>query len=302
MLKEISKKRFNIRHSFKLISEHTSDFNLWLAEPQTDQSQRIGRFIISKKPNSTYSDSFGNKIHYFKFKNLNALEITIKYPAILSKIKTKLVLKSKSKTLINNQFLRSDKFIEQTSDVKKLTRSLIKGKKNDLEKIVSISQFIKTNFKYKYPVPKRGVKNLRLNNLRGDCGEAGCLFVAMCRIAGIPAINHTGFVVYHDDLKNIYEHGWASIHLNGTGWVQIDPRAKNIKKMGKDFYYSQDNYFLTIVRGLNIPLKPKIPSNYKLDYWLDLGLPMTHNHAQILQPLIFTSSSKIKFQEEVSLN
>lgn len=301
-----SPKKFNIRYQAHFNSPRNNIIKIWLAQPLNSATQKIDFFSISPKPQKHYKDAQGNKILYFELKDQKDTSIKMDIKTTLWKNKIKLTEKKLSlpsvSTKLFQQYTKNEKFLEQTLAVKKLTHQITNKNQSILNNIFLITQFLKKNFQYIYPVKKRGVKNLNLNNLRGDCGEVGALFVTMCRILDVPAVNRTGYVIYYDELNKIYEHGWASLYLKPYGWIDIDPLADNIfKKRGDKYLYSQKNYFLSFTNGFNLKLKPKIPSNFIFNYWNKAGLPMTNTSAQTLQPLVFASFKKFKFSDNIKL-
>ena len=301
-----SPKKFNIRYQANFNSPNKNIIKIWLAQPLTSTTQKIESFLISPKPQKYYKDAQGNKILYFEFKDQKDISIKMDIKAILWKNKINLAGEKLSlppvSTKLFQQYTKNEKFLEQTPTIKKLTYQITNKNKSILDNILLITQFLNKNFQYIHLVKKRGVKNLNLNNLKGDCGEVGALFVTMCRILNVPAVNRTGYVIYGNELDNIYEHGWADIYLKLYGWIDIDPLANNIfKKRDNKYLYHQKNYFLFFTNGFNLRLKPKIPSNFIFKYWNEVGLPITNTSVQILQPLVFASLKEIKFSDNIKL-
>jgi transglutaminase-like putative cysteine protease len=301
-----SPQKFNIRYQANFNSPDKNIIRIWLVQPLNSITQKIESFSILPKPQKYYKDIQGNKILYFEFKDQKNFNIKMDIKVTLWKnkinlIKEKFLLPPTSSKLFQ-QYTKNEKFLEQTPAVKKLTHQITNKNQTILDNIFLIIQFLKRNFKYVYPVKKRGVENLNLNNLKGDCGEVGALFATMCRISGIPAINRTGYIIYYNKLNNIYEHGWVSIYLKPYGWIDVDPRGDNFLKKGRNKYlYYQKNYFLSFTSGFNLKIKPKIPSNFLFNYWNEKGLPITNTSVQILQPLVFASLKEIKFSDNIKL-
>ncbi|MFA4890052.1 MAG: transglutaminase domain-containing protein [Candidatus Paceibacterota bacterium] len=300
-------KKFNIRYTASFTSKYkNNDIKVWFARPTDSECQKIEKIKISPKPHSDYNDKQGNKILYFNFENQKSIKVQMDIKVILWKnkinlLKEKISLPSFSSKIFQ-KYTKNEKFLEQTLTIKNLTNQITRNDQFILDKIFSITKFLEKNFKYTYPIKNRGVKNLDINNLKGDCGEVGALFVTMCRILGIPARNNTGFVIYRDELNNIYEHGWGSIYLKPYGWIDIDPLANNIsEKINKEYLYHQKNYFLSFTKGFNIKINPKIPNKFKIDYWNNLGLPLTNASVQVLQPLVFASKEKVVFLDSIKL-
>lgn len=298
-------KKFTIKYQAIFNSLDTNDIKMWVAKPSNLYYQKIEKVLISPKPKNSYKDLKRNKILYFEFKNQKNINLQMDIKATLWRnkinlIKEKILAPSISSKLFE-QYIKNEEFLEQTPAVKKMTYQITENDQFILDKIYSITKFLEKNFIYTYPVKKRGVKNLNLNSLCGDCGEVGALFVTMCRILGIPAINKTGYVIYYNELNNIYEHGWTSIYLKPYGWIDIDPLANNIEIENGKYIYKNNNYFLSFTEGYNLKIKPKIPNNFIFKYWKELGLPMTNKSVQILQPLIFASKNKVKFSDNIKL-
>ncbi len=56
--------------------------------------------------------------------------------------------------------------------------------------------------------------------LKGDCGLQALLFIALCRISGIPARWQSGLCIDEDGVGC---HDWAQFYLPGWGWLFADP-------------------------------------------------------------------------------
>lgn len=298
-------KEFNIEYKASFVSQANNDIRIWVAKSADSELQGIKKFSILPVPQKIYQDTQRNKILYFDFKNQKKIEVKFNVKAVLKQNKIELdrnkILAPKN---ILKRYTKNERFLEQISEIKKLTKEITENYKNDLDKIKSIFIFVAKNFKYCYPIKKRGVKNLDLKKLKGDCGEYSSLFVAMCRILKIPAKNNTGFVIFPSQRK-ISEHGWASIYLKPYGWIDMDPQFASLEKninIGLKKYFGQRiDYRIVFVNGFNIPLKPGAPKNYKKDFWEKIGLPSTKNSVQILQPIFFVSKKKIKFKDQIKL-
>jgi len=285
-----SSKKFDIEYRAKFTKiGKNNQIRAWIAQPLSFGCQEIESFSIYPKPKSYYKDHQGNKILYFRFENTKDLEIKMNIKVTLWKEKIKIKKENIPQANIKlfNQYIKNEKFLEQTAQIKRLTDKITENDELVLDKIKSIFNFISQNFKYCYPVKKRGVKNLNLNDLKGDCGEYSSLFVTMCRILKIPAKNNTGFVI-SPKYKKIVEHGWASIYLKSYGWIDFDAQYATAEKNGAKKYFGQRNdYRIIFTNGFNIPLKPSIPKNFK--------------SVQVLQPIFFISKQKTQFKDIIKL-
>ena len=74
-----------------------------------------------------------------------------------------------------------------------------------------------------------------LTHGRGDCTEAMCLFVALCRAAGIPARGVGGYIRPHSGtLKPAGYHNWAHFH-DGVAWQTVDPQNRVFRARAADY-------------------------------------------------------------------
>lgn len=283
-------KKFNIEYKAKFTKiGKNNEIRVWIAQPLSFECQKIEKFSIYPAPQKNYRDKQGNKILYFYLKDGKNIEIKMNFKATLWKNKIKIKKENIAKANIKlfNQYIKNEKFLEQTDQIKKLTDKITKNNELVSDKIKSIFSFISRNFKYCYPVKQRGVKNLNLNDLKGDCGEYSGLFVTMCRILKIPSRNNTGFVI-SPKYKKIVEHGWASVYLKPYGWIDFDAQYAATEKSGIKKYFGQRNdYRIIFTNGFNIPLKPPIPKSFK--------------SVQVLQPIFFISKQKTQFKDVIKL-
>lgn len=301
-------KIFNIRYkaSFESLTAN-NHIKIWMAKPLNSECQKINNFSISHTPKKTYKDGQGNEILYFEFINTKKIEIKMEIQAELWKQK---IITQNNAAVISKiypksikRFLKNENFLEQKLEIKNLAFKIAGKEKLDLDKIKTIFDFITKNFKYCYPIEKRGVKYLDLNGLKGDCGEYSSLFVTMCRILKIPAKNQTGFVIFPKK-KKIAEHGWASVYLKPNGWLDMDTQYASLEKnetATKKYFARRNDYRIIFTTGFNVPLKPRIPKKFNLSYWNKLGLPLTHNSVQTLQPIVFVSKNKIEFKDNIKI-
>ena len=76
-------------------------------------------------------------------------------------------------------------------------------------------------------------------NLRGDCGLQALLFIALCRIAGIPARWQSGLYAAPGDAGS---HDWAWFYTEAWGWLPADCSFGGAARRGgnaerREFYF-----------------------------------------------------------------
>lgn len=85
-----------------------------------------------------------------------------------------------------------------------------------------IYEYITTHVRYAYVRPYLMIENgaeYTAVNLRGDCGLQTLLFIALCRICGIPARWESGLIVEPDYIGS---HDWAQFYTESWGWLGVD--------------------------------------------------------------------------------
>ncbi len=297
-------KKFNISYQASFKSNSDNETMIWLVEPADLANQKINKFAFNHKQDSEYSSN-GNLIHSLKLAG-KKIELKVKIQATLSQKNISnegLIITTLSRE-ISEQYLKSEKYLEQTREIINLTQRTISGIKTYREKVEEIFKYVVRNFKYCYPVTKRGVKNLDLDNLTGDCAEYSSLFVTMCRIAGVAARNVTGYVIFEDE-KQISEHGWAQVYVNGS-WLDADTQyaslENSIESGLRKYLFNRSDFRLIVSVGFNTKLRPQIPESFDLTTAEKLGLIISSNVAQVFQPLVFASKKHFVFEDEIALD
>jgi len=145
---------------------------------------------------------------------------------------------------ILEKYTRTERFLEQDEALIDTVFQLLENIADPVSQAEVIYDWIQNSMLYVYPPEQRGVRNA-LETLRGDCGQYSALFMTMCRIAGIPARQQSGFNFVSE---NTGAHVWSEIYLPIKGWVPVDATRKN------GFLYLDNKRLITSI-GLNIPLK-----------------------------------------------
>ena len=299
-------KKFNIEYSAKFSSEgKKNNILFWLLSPSDSFYQKIDSFLVNHQYVMQYKDN-ENEVLYFQDSFTDKYMIKIN---ILGTF-TKDVITKSSPTLANEhnknlkKYTKSEKYLEQTSEIKILTKKVLGGARDDMEKVRKIFDFIASNFVYEYPVLSRGVKQLDLENLRGDCAEYSSLFVTMCRISGIMSRNVTGFVIFEKE-RTICEHGWAQVYTENKKWVDVDPQYASLEKKlivgTRKYFMNRFEYRLITSIGFNIKVKPTVGLKYKIDYDDNLDIGMKRNCVQVLQPIAFATEKNVIFESKISI-
>lgn len=141
-----------------------------------------------------------------------------------------------------------------TPYLKAITAEIIGDEKNPLKRARKIYDFITRNIKYSYMREYLTIENIpeyAASNLKGDCGVQALLFIALCRIAKIPARWQSGLFVTPYSIGN---HDWAQFYIEPYGWLFADLsfggsafRKGNTKRW--DFYFGNIDPFRMIANS-----------------------------------------------------
>jgi len=150
----------------------------------------------------------------------------------------RVIRKRKNYVILENQRPKLPKFIQENSipdtlrkylistpflqvedkEIRELSLSIVKGERNQVEKVRKIMNWVYENIEKKPSVTLPSAKEV-LRERYGDCNEHAVLFAALCRAAGIPCIIASG-LVYEGGVY--YYHAWDAVYLGGK-WYFVDP-------------------------------------------------------------------------------
>jgi len=228
-----------------------------------------------------------NLIDFFDFsKKLNKkfqLKIDFGFKAYETKLKTNSdhAKEYNKNSSLYKRYTKSEKYLEQTKEIKKLAKDIVSKEKDYFKKVRKIFDWITENITYKYPPKERGVIPT-LKNKCGDCGEFNFVFISLCRSVGIPARSVSG--MWATPIEKQGFHIWTEFYLENVGWIPVDCSVaqalkKNANKkffrfmkkrensLNPDYYFGNlDNKRIIFSKGNNIFLKncPKKLSKLKM--------------------------------------
>lgn len=120
-------------------------------------------------------------------------------------------------------FLAQAPHVTFTPELLALSQKIIGDETNACLKAKKCFDWISENIKYSFAIEYSTIRNISdycRSRGYGDCGQEAMLFIALCRLNGIPARWQTGWNIFPDD-KDI--HDWTEIYLEPYGWMPADP-------------------------------------------------------------------------------
>jgi transglutaminase-like putative cysteine protease len=146
-------------------------------------------------------------------------------------------------------FTREGPHVVFTPELRQLSQQIVGGETNPYLKAKKCFDWIADNIKYSYSTEYSTIRNIsdycRAKGY-GDCGQEALLFIALCRLNGVPARWQSGWNTFPGDKSN---HDWSEVYLAPYGWMPVDPYmgiwamryAKTLKPEQKqevrDFYF-----------------------------------------------------------------
>jgi transglutaminase-like putative cysteine protease len=121
------------------------------------------------------------------------------------------------------EFTREGPHVVFTPELRKLSQQIIGDETNPYLKAKKCFDWIADNIKYSYSTEYSTIRNIseycRAKGY-GDCGQEALLFIALCRLNGVPARWQSGWNTFPGDKSN---HDWSEVYLAPYGWMPVDP-------------------------------------------------------------------------------
>jgi transglutaminase-like putative cysteine protease len=110
-----------------------------------------------------------------------------------------------------------------TPELRQLSQRIVGDETNPYLKAKKCFDWISNNIKYSYSIEYSTIRNIseycRAKGY-GDCGQEALLFIALCRLNGVPARWQSGWNTFPGDKSN---HDWSEVYLAPYGWMPVDP-------------------------------------------------------------------------------
>ncbi len=113
--------------------------------------------------------------------------------------------------------------LEFTPELRALAKEIVGNETNPYLKAKKIFGWIDENITYTSALEYSTIPNLSQYcalNSRGDCGIQGLLFIALCRISGVPAKWQSGWSLLP---RRPGMHDWTEFYVVPYGWLPADP-------------------------------------------------------------------------------
>lgn len=262
------------------IPSGTNDVNIWLPLIPDNEYQAVEETVIEPEDGYTITSEkvYGNKIlHYVLNSPQSPFHIKVRY-----KVRRQEYSKTsqgngqgfrgkKEDAKGLNPYLQPSRLVTISPRVRELAAQVTKGKKDTIDKAMSIYDYVFQNVSYDKTVPGWGNGDTeRVCDLKtGNCTDFHSLFISLARASNIPARFVMGVPLTEErEGQPKGYHCWAEFYDKQLGWVPVDiSEAWKNKSKYRYFFGSLDSNRLEFTRGRDIVLEPSQqgePLNYFL--------------------------------------
>lgn len=152
-----------------------------------------------------------------------------------------------------------------TPYLRELTARVTGGCHGPVEKAKAIYDYVTGYVDYRFQpgyLQLGSIADLCARELRGDCGVMAMLFIAMCRIAGIPARWQSGLAARPGSTGI---HDWAMFYIAPHGWLWADcsfgsaARRNGEEERRRHYFGNLDPWRMVANSAYFVPLAPEDP-------------------------------------------
>ncbi len=277
---------------FKGLPQDISALRIWVPYPVEDSQQTIedlkleGPFDFQIITDSEYN----NRILYLKPKELtphsDSAQVILSFKVQRREYAMPYAEIPHGKALA--RFLKADRLVPVNGRIRQLAKEITKGKKDGLEKVRALYDYIINELTYSKDDPKVcgiGDSLLTLEHKKGICTDYHSLFISLVRSLGIPAKFEIGFRIPTDAQEgklNGY-HCWAKFYLlpkapacrlgrdsstakKDKGWIPVDISEADKHPEKKDYFFGhidENRVHLTTGRDIRLSYaKEREPLNF----------------------------------------
>lgn len=198
----------------------------WLPIPARAPQQSDIEILEMTEGGSVASDSAAARTVFWESENLREFCVTYRYRIDAPYVDT--TSPAPARHAVDAPAPCAEDLSEQrphilfTPALRSLTAAVTGGIAAPMERARAIYDYLTRNVDYRYQpdyAQLDAIADSCAKSLRGDCGVMALTFIAMCRIAGIPARWQSGLYVSPD---YIGPHDWAMFYTDEYGWLWAD--------------------------------------------------------------------------------
>lgn len=214
---------------------------IFIGDTNFVQYQKDNEIVITPTPDEVREDEYGNRYAYFDLSGLypgEKFKVTIKRDVEIEKFIVDIPARTDS--LVNEEnkiYLQPAKRIDSDEpEIIAKAKEITEGLSTDYKKAQAIFEYVNVNMSYDVSdaYANKGALSA-FESMKGVCEEFTTLFVTFCRAVDIPTRAVEGYKIENiysgDEIsgdaiiidRNLENHVWAEIYLDGFGWVPVEP-------------------------------------------------------------------------------
>lgn len=246
---------------------------VWIPLPKSTTSQSIRNLTIDSSHHwKRYSEpEFGNDYLYAEIENpkegMELLQLHFRATRQEVSFDDIKPIVATSRELRRN--LRHDRLVTISPRIRRLAGEVTRGQKDPLAQAKAIYEYVLTTMKYDKSAPGWGNGDTeRACDIRsGNCTDFHSLFISLARAKGIPARFIIGFPMSGAAGQTSGYHCWAEFHVQGKGWIPVDPSeaSKSVDDARRQYLFGNldaDRIQVTIGRDIKLTPPTAEPLNF----------------------------------------
>jgi transglutaminase-like putative cysteine protease len=238
------------------------DLDIYLAVPQDLNNQKLLEEIsFDPDPSDILTDKWGQKVAHYHFEDLENTEFIrvgmemkaeifdLQYFIFPEKVGT---LNDIPKKIKDRYLVNDTKYAIDDPFIKKSARDAIGDEKNPYWIARKIFSYVIDKMHYELA----GGWNIAPTVLKrgsGSCSEYSFVYIALCRVSGLPA-RYAGSVAIRGDDASTDDvfHRWVEVYLPNYGWIPVDPSGGDRDtphQKSQAFGHLANRYLITTLGG-----------------------------------------------------
>ena len=231
--------------------------------PASNRYQEVGELEIYPQPTREYIDGEGQRVVSVPLGTIPAGQS--RAVRVLAWVKLKNVTVSLAPTaakdeplsdILEQAYLQDSRLL-QLDRVRAIAEEAVGARTQDVHKARALYDYMAKNCHYNIDEQMDAASQV-LEGKPASCSELAYTFVALCRSVGIPARTVAAFVNRGGRSPSVdwRAHRWAEFHVNGIGWVPVDPTNKLNHPSDNYFGRQLGKYLVLLDDGVGSPVGP----------------------------------------------
>lgn len=213
------------------LAEGTERFELMSLLPRSQPERQIVHGLYSSAERGSLEEADGNLYARWDWRRGHGEHITLMVAVDVTLFAATLSAPGGGSTgsgartqnlsyFLRRRYTAAETKIETEAHLVRQAAEEVADGSDELETARNVMNYVSTRISYGGFSAKDGGALAALRSGTGDCTDYVDLFVALCRVKGVPARHVSGVLTRW---INVPGHSWAEFHVPGRGWMALDP-------------------------------------------------------------------------------